>query len=386
MLHNGAVIASSCLPIVATSLLRIDAAADQAPLSAQQQLFNAWVQRIADQRAWLLAWDEAVQACRTRFAREGAPLRTRYLDLQAALALYLDQQSARKLSRQERQLLEHCLLESAQQVMDLSDTPAQREAMQELVRRYTPEADDADDAQTADADDADTDAPATPTAPPSADDIDWDDAEAVAQFLEAQERAAAAQAERARAQHQAQRQQRKAQQAKKAKGPSVAELATQSLREVYRRLASRLHPDREQDPAERARKTALMQRVNVAYEAGRMMELLELQWEAEQMDPAKLAQLSDERLAPYNRMLEEQWNDLQRDVQAHMHAFAREFGLDAHTRLQPAKLMAQVRERLQQLQGGIDYLHQLLQALEAEPDTLKQWLKHERTLARQRGA
>ena len=71
MLHNGAVIASSCLPIVATSLLRIDAAADQAPLSAQQQLFNAWVQRIADQRAWLLAWDEAVQACRTRFARDG---------------------------------------------------------------------------------------------------------------------------------------------------------------------------------------------------------------------------------------------------------------------------------------------------------------------------
>ncbi len=122
MLHNGAVIASSCLPTVATSLLRIDAAADQAPLSAQQQLFNAWVQRIADQRAWLLAWDEAVQACRSRFARDGVPLRTRYLDLQAALALYLDQQSARKLSKLERQLLESCLLESAQQVADLSDS------------------------------------------------------------------------------------------------------------------------------------------------------------------------------------------------------------------------------------------------------------------------
>ncbi|WP_284213390.1 J domain-containing protein [Comamonas jiangduensis] len=379
MLHNGAVIASSCLPIVATSLLRIDAAADQAPLSAQQQLFNAWVQRIADQRAWLLAWDEAVQACRTRFARDGVPLRTRYLDLQAALALYLDQQSARKLSKLERQLLESCLLESAQQVADLSDTPAQRAAMEELVRRYTPEEEDEERE-----DDASQAAPSAAQAASASDDIDWQDPEAVAQFLEAQEQAAAAQAERARAQHHAKRQQRKAQQAQKAKGPTAAELANQSLREVYRRLASRLHPDREQDPVERARKTALMQRVNIAYEASRLMELLELQWEAEQMDPAKLAQLSDARLAPYNRMLEEQWNDLQRDVQARTQAFAREFGLDTAKRLQPAKLMAQVRERLQQLQAGVDYLRQLLQALEDDPDTLKQWLKHERTWARQR--
>ena len=44
--------------------------------------------------------------------------------------------------------------------------------------------------------------------------------------------------------------------------------------------------------------------------------------------------------------------------------------------------MSQVRERLQQLQGGIDYLQQLLKALDEEPDALKQWLKHERTLAR----
>lgn len=380
MPHNAGVIASSFMPVVASSLLRIDAASPQAPLSAEQQLFNTWVQRIAEQRAWLQTWDEAVQACRTRFARDGAPLRTRYLDLQADLAQYLDQQTARKLSKLERQLLETCLLESAQQVADLSDTAAQRAAMEELVRRYTPEEPEME----AEAEDEDGTPSAVQAAPASADDIDWEDVEAVAQFLEAQEQAAAAQAERARAQHQAQRQQRKAEQTKKAKGPTAAELATQSLREVYRRLASRLHPDREQDPVERARKTALMQRVNIAYEAGRLMELLELQWEAEQMEPAKLAQLSDARLAPYNRMLEEQWGDLQRDAQARMQSFAREFGLDAATRLQPAKLMAQVRERLQQLQGGIDYLCQLLQALEEEPDTLRQWLKHERTLARQR--
>ena len=64
-------------------------------------------------------------------------------------------------------------------------------------------------------------------------------------------------------------------------------------------------------------------------------------------------------------------------------AFAREFGLSTTLHLRPAKLMAQVRERLQQLQSSIDYLQQLLQALEHDPQCLKQWLKHERTLARQ---
>jgi hypothetical protein len=52
---------------------------------------------------------------------------------------------------------------------------------------------------------------------------------------------------------------------------------TASLREVFRRLASRLHPDREPDPAERVRKTALMQQVNETYAAGDLLALLELQ-------------------------------------------------------------------------------------------------------------
>lgn len=387
--HNGAVTAPSFVPVVATSLLRIDAA-DAAPLSAAQQLFNSWVERIAAQRATLQAWEAAVQACRSRYARDGLPLRTQYLDLQAELAHTLDLASARKLSKQEQQWLAEQVCESAQQVADCTDTPAQQAAMQELLRRYGPqEARDALNASDHDVEGeaAAAGASAAPTAQTVPDEalVDWDDPDAVAQYVEAQAQAAADQAERARAQHQAQRQQRKKVQAAKAKGPTAAELATQSLREVYRRLASRLHPDREPDEAARARKTVLMQRVNQAYETGRLMELLELQWEAEQLDPARLAQLPDARLAPYNRMLELQYQDLQRALDAQRQAFAREFGLPAHSRLQPNKLMAQVRERLQQLQAGVDYLRQLLRALQEDPDVLRVWLKQSHTLARQRG-
>lgn len=370
--HNAQPMSSHPLPTVATQVLRIPADAAQAPLSAQQQEFNALTQRIAQQRQWLQDWEQAVQACRTRYARDGAPLRVAYVDLQAQLAEYLDAQAARKLSKLERQVLEAQLLESAEQAAALSDTPAQRAAMQALVQRYSPPDEDESTEPEADV----LPASNAPAAAPE-DVVDWDDPEAVAQYVEAQTQAAAAKAQRARQAHQAQRQRKK----QKAAGPTPAEQATQSLRDVYRRLASRLHPDREPDAQERARKTELMQRVNIAYEAGRLMELLELQWEVECIDPRALAQLSDVRLAHYNRVLQEQLQDLQSEAQRSMRAFAYEFGLDEHTRYQPHKLMPHVRERLQQWQAATEGLRALLRALDSDPDMLRTWLKHARSRA-----
>jgi hypothetical protein len=60
--------------------------------------------------------------------------------------------------------------------------------------------------------------------------------------------------------------------------------ASQSVRDVYRRLASALHPDREPDAQERERKTVLMQKANEAYAQGNLLVLLELQLAAEQID------------------------------------------------------------------------------------------------------
>jgi hypothetical protein len=98
--------------------------------------------------------------------------------------------------------------------------------------------------------------------------------------------------------------------AKEARLEEAEKQATRSVREVFRQLASALHPDREQDPAERARKTALMQEVNRAYGAGDLLALLELQLQIEQIDPAALASLARERLVHYNRVLQEQLSRL----------------------------------------------------------------------------
>lgn len=68
------------------------------------------------------------------------------------------------------------------------------------------------------------------------------------------------------------------------------------MRDIFRKLASALHPDRETDPAEHGRKTALMQRANVAYAANDLLGLLELQLEVDQIDQTGLDNLGDDRI------------------------------------------------------------------------------------------
>jgi hypothetical protein len=92
--------------------------------------------------------------------------------------------------------------------------------------------------------------------------------------------------------------------------------ASQSVREIYRRLASTLHPDRESDPVERARKTLLMQRANQAYAGDDLLALLALQIEIEQIDASHLAQASDTRIAHFNEVLKEQLAALQAETDA----------------------------------------------------------------------
>lgn len=97
----------------------------------------------------------------------------------------------------------------------------------------------------------------------------------------------------------------RAQQAQ-AREEQAREEAGRSVREVYRRLVGQLHPDRESDPAERERKTALMARVNDAYGRSDLLELLTVQMAIEQIDEEHLRSVSEQRLRHYIRVLKEQ--------------------------------------------------------------------------------
>ena len=97
--------------------------------------------------------------------------------------------------------------------------------------------------------------------------------------------------------------------------------ASRAILEVFRKLASELHPDRETDPEERKRKTALMQQVNRAYGKKDLLALLELQLSIEQIDAAALAGMAQERLLHYNRVLQEQSERLRQELSEVMMPF-----------------------------------------------------------------
>ena len=90
--------------------------------------------------------------------------------------------------------------------------------------------------------------------------------------------------------------------------------ASQSVREIFRKLASALHPDREPDAALRQRKTQLMQQANQAYAQNDLLTLLSMQLDLEQIDEQHLAGLPDARLLHYNQVLREQLAALQQEV------------------------------------------------------------------------
>ena len=110
----------------------------------------------------------------------------------------------------------------------------------------------------------------------------------------------------------------KARQAESARQRQEAEAqqAGQSVREIFRKLASALHPDREPDPAERQRKTLLMQQANLAYARNDLLTLLTMQLQQEQIDSQHLASLPEDRLRHYNQVLSEQLAALQQEVAA----------------------------------------------------------------------
>jgi hypothetical protein len=131
------------------------------------------------------------------------------------------------------------------------------------------------------------------------------------------------------------------------------------VREVFRKLVSELHPDRETDPAEHARKTELMQRVNQAYEADDLLALLELQLSIEQIDRKALASLAEERLRHYIHVLEEQSRRLRDELAEFVSPFAMAMGKSSVRKLSPELVQ-------RALEGDIREIHALVRTLEGD--------------------
>lgn len=336
-----------------------------APSPAQKQ-FNTLLDRIAQQRRLLADWEAALQPYHRRYGAELVPLlRERHAAL-AELAHFLDAAYGWKgLSRSDRRALAECICTLALAAAQGADDGAATHSAAALYARYA------------------EDGPATappPAAEPPAPAAAGEELSPEAQF-ERLDQALEAERLRAAAERDARRGARK-KTAQQRKHEAEALQASQSVRDVYRKLASALHPDREQDPAERARKTVLMQRANEAYAANRLLDLLQLQLEAEQIDPARMAALGEERLKPYNRLLAGQLAELERENLSAAETVRRELGLDLQAKVTPATVAAQLRQALQWLQADLQALRQERRGL-VDAEALRVWLKAHRRMARQ---
>ena len=99
------------------------------------------------------------------------------------------------------------------------------------------------------------------------------------------------------------------------KQAQAEKLVNQSLKTVYLKIASMIHPDREQDESKKIEKTELLQRANEAYEQEDLFFLLKLQLEIEQTKLTSNKGLGAEKIKFYQQALEAQSQDLKKQIQ-----------------------------------------------------------------------
>jgi hypothetical protein len=339
-------------------------------LGPEQRLFNQLLEKIEKQSKDLQNLKILAETHEKERHAKLAPLRAQMSGLQEKLVLFLDQrlQTPKGLSQRARDdIYELISLLLDDLLMDGGASPQ----LQEVAARYFA-VDDADD-ELEDGLDLETSSELNRAmAQAMGVDVDADGLLSTEEMIEALMRKMQADDEAAMHAHEAR-------QAKRKKTPKqkLAEQeqldAHSALRSIYRKLVSALHPDRESDPAERARKTALMVRVNAANDSKDLLALLRLQLEISQIDPNSVASMADDKLRGFNRMLKEQLKDLQAEhhsLMGHVH-MAFDLGYDNVT---PKAMVSAVRIQAQRLQSMVEGLKHDLQLIQ-DDKALKKWVK-----------
>jgi hypothetical protein len=346
--------------------LRLSGGAGQgAVASAARKRFDSLLRRLENCRTTLAAWSEALPRWHERYQQQVVPLYRQRDDLDLALLQLLDHaHGSYKLGKAERGVLSELIREGAGALIARG-----HEELKPLYDRYGSVGYDAEQAGY----DALFRQLAAAEFGLDADQLqDADTAEAL--FERLRERADAQQA------HARERQQRASARKAQRKSATAALAPPPPLRELYRKLATALHPDRERDPGERERKTALMQRLNRAYAAGNLLELIELQLEIGQLQPEQLRQLDDARIKDYNRELNQQLGQIERELEQVEIDFCEQYGLLSGRRFKPERLDAVMAQVKRELGGQISALQGELSLLQ-DAAAFKRWLKQQRQQA-----
>jgi hypothetical protein len=324
----------------------VEAVSRGTPADKAQAAFRRLIARIENRRESLRAWQAYGDRYRRRLADELIPAQQAYRQARKEMALLLGELLERPggvRGKSQRGKLRHLLLDLTRDMLLEEADPA----LEALHDKYS---------EVSHAEGLDEGLALSQAMMEELLGVDLGDghaAKSMEELFEQAQRQLHEQAEQAASQGAPRRRGRKSE-AAEARREQAAKEVGQSVRDVYRKLASALHPDRETDPVSREAKTAQMQRANSAYEAGDLLELLTLQLEIEQIDAAHLASLPKQRLAHYTQVLRDQVAGLDAEIEAIVAPFRLMVQCLPYVAITTAQVDRSLNEEIARLRREID--------------------------------
>ena len=351
-----------------TSSVRIAPQTDQPNLSKGQKTFNTLVKKIEASRKDLGLWQAASVAYQQKVANDYAPLHKTFSGLRIDMLHALDRALDRHvLTKAERRVVQNTICEMADGlILQTGD-----ETLKALYNKYSDVDFDVEEMAAAQMmkdnlkDMFGVDLGDTPFDPTSPEDL----IEKIQAEMQKVQLLGLEEEDR-----RSQRRKSPKQQARADKAKLEADTTSLSIREVYRKLASALHPDREPDEAERARKTALMQRVNQAYDKKDLLKLLELQLELEHIDAKAISGLSEERLKHFNKILKEQLAELEQEILQFEMPLRAGFNLPPYMALLPGNVVPYLLRDMADMRRDIKRVKIEIEVTE-DLNAFKAWIK-----------
>ena len=344
-----------------------------------QKAFNTLIAKIEKKRALLGDWEETIPAFQQRYAADLIPLKATYDELRIQLVHRFDHIGHEKgLNKSERGFIAELIVDMTEDLLTERDDPE----LKAIFNRYSEV--DYNTEAAAELDDAKAMLEHV-FGVELGDDVDMSSPDDMAERIARQmhENAEAeAQAQQEREERQAKRKKTARQVAAESKKEAEQAELSRSVREVYRKLASALHPDRESDPTERDRKTALMQRVNQAYERNNLLQLLELQLELEHIDQDALKNISQDRLKHYNAILKDQLAELDAEIMCVEVDFMERYGLDPFEPVSPKSVMIDLDDHLAELHRDTQRIESEMLPMFDDIKKVKTWIKRAKNEAR----
>ncbi|WP_262963694.1 J domain-containing protein [Methylobacter psychrophilus] len=339
-------------------------------LSAAQKQFNSLTKKIDNKKKLLMEWKETIPLYRHKVDEEYEPLEEALSNHKSEWVQLLDQSYNLPLFKKNDKLkMKHLICELAENLI----TEFNKDDLKTLFNKYSDEDYDTVNQQSESAvGDLMKSLAEDMFNVDLGDDVDISSPEKFHAHLQEKLRE---QADGQAAEAVKPRKKTKKQLEKEARQLEEDELASKSVREVYRKLVAALHPDREPDEEERKRKTELMQRVNTAYGKKDLLLLLALQLEIEQIDPEHLSHIADSRLKYFNKILKEQLSELDQEIDQIEGMFKVDLNLPFYVLLTPKQLLYRLAKDIQEVQGDIVAIQNELEMFH-NPPALKAWLKN----------